>query len=786
MVEDANGSMFRHGIFSSYSGAEITPVIDMPGRIDNPIVIGEIHTISYSTHSEIVPVRLLSSRRVAGFSRGPRTVAGTLIFTVFEQDVVRKLAPEYMNGILIDEMPPFNINVVCKNDSGAMSRYAILGVRLVDSGMVMSVDNIITENTISYIAEDMIPLHIVQDGAAYAGGVFRCDDAEGAKADLVAGGDDSSIVLPGVAMVPDVEWDKIDCAGFLLRVDVLKRILPETPGGEADSALESASPIPVTVYKAQLAAQVVRHLPIELQHGEQLLAAMTDNVGVVRCEIPSTYADGSVLHVVIAVQWYDGWHIKPAELTLGECTRATVILPPVLFPGFGGGKSGGGGAVGRFEWPGGTATGSPYVAYGWMKDIDGASKLMALADMTKMLGFMPLLAGFQYAVNVRGRCYYTEPGQADDLSCVPVNGLALRARLNLFMSYDTKTPYLVGYSVPISDDGTVSAEMQAVGFLRHAELEYLPEDYVPSSADVLPLGYYYGAFHAKRQMELREIVGTRDRPGALDLGNLVFDGVTVRQRDNKIFLTGMAFSDAGGCPVGARVAVQLRWGEAKGDKCYSAAEISDVGVWQLSFTLPVDASAVQRMYIEYIAPSGFAAREPYQVDGVGIIPGGTAANRPFNVMGLLGRSHKDPQLVFYRRWPDEYPNGMPSSEECSAPATVRISGHVAQRHSEIPVANAVVCVSFMAMTKGGVMQPFSRYAVTDSQTGRFELQIPANKQLLKISVHAVGTVPFIEEWPYLEGDPAKYAPEYAVAAEQRRLRVEQLKSGSYDVDLDSI
>lgn len=144
------------GYFSSYSGAQILPVIRVPG--EGPVAIGEIQAISYSTHSEVRPVRALGSRRVRGFSRGPRTVAGTLIFTVFDRDIVRKLAPKTAPGILFDEMPPFDVTVVATSETGQKSRLAILGIRVVDEGRVMAIDDLLTEHTVSYIAEDIIPL----------------------------------------------------------------------------------------------------------------------------------------------------------------------------------------------------------------------------------------------------------------------------------------------------------------------------------------------------------------------------------------------------------------------------------------------------------------------------------------------------------------------------------------------------------------------------------------------------------------------------------------------------
>jgi len=90
----------------------------------------------------------------------------------------------------------------------------------------------------------------------------------------------------------------------------------------------------------------------------------------------------------------------------------------------------------------------------------------------------------------------------------------------------------------------------------------------------------------------------------------------------------------------------------------------------------------------------------------------------------------------------------------------------------------------MAAAPGSnVPKSFTRYAVADPETGRFQLMIPPNKQLLRLSAHADGFSPFVEEWAYLEGDPKAYTSEQAEMAEGRRRQLAVLRNGTYDIHL---
>ncbi len=58
----------------------------------------------------------------------------------------------------IDQLPPFDISLLFSNESGYASYQRILGVEFVTSGDVVSIQDMMTEQTISYLASDFTPL----------------------------------------------------------------------------------------------------------------------------------------------------------------------------------------------------------------------------------------------------------------------------------------------------------------------------------------------------------------------------------------------------------------------------------------------------------------------------------------------------------------------------------------------------------------------------------------------------------------------------------------------------
>ena len=149
--------------YTSFSGADIVAVITPEGG--SPLVLGELQTISYSVYRPAAPVFALGRVTAKGVVRGARTVAGSLIFTVFDRHVLYEVmnAHNKKHGYNInnsDEIPPFDITVNFFNEYGQSSQLVIKGVHLMSEGQTMSIEDMITESTMEYIAIDvdtMIP-----------------------------------------------------------------------------------------------------------------------------------------------------------------------------------------------------------------------------------------------------------------------------------------------------------------------------------------------------------------------------------------------------------------------------------------------------------------------------------------------------------------------------------------------------------------------------------------------------------------------------------------------------
>lgn len=168
-----NNQKYTH-INTSYSGADIVATITPLGG--KPMVFAEIQTISYSIYRPIMPVTALGRINPKGIVRGPRTIAGSLIFTVFDRHALKEILNHYSmdpSGLgpaynfttddiqdirkyaKTDEMPPFDINITFMNEYGNSSTLNLYGIYILTEGQTMSIEDMITENTMQYIAMDI-------------------------------------------------------------------------------------------------------------------------------------------------------------------------------------------------------------------------------------------------------------------------------------------------------------------------------------------------------------------------------------------------------------------------------------------------------------------------------------------------------------------------------------------------------------------------------------------------------------------------------------------------------
>jgi len=163
--------MAIHGFESPYekdvtfSGCDITPVIYGVDASQTPklYAVGDIATLTYSIHQEKGAVRTLGRKPPKGYTRGPETVAGTLIFNILNRQALWELASSrrnYSTGrtMTLNRMPPFDIILFFRNEAGKEGRLGIFGVQIADEGQSHSIEDTYVENTTQYVAMHVEPL----------------------------------------------------------------------------------------------------------------------------------------------------------------------------------------------------------------------------------------------------------------------------------------------------------------------------------------------------------------------------------------------------------------------------------------------------------------------------------------------------------------------------------------------------------------------------------------------------------------------------------------------------
>lgn len=138
-------------------------------------VLAELQTISWSTHRDVVSVRTLGSVYPRAETLGPRTIAGSMIFTMFHEHVLHEILDlnlgvyntgtsdhdPYLNTTnLPDQLPPLDMSIVCANEYGAVSYMGLYGVKFVQEGGTFSIQDIFSESVVQYKARDIDPLRI--------------------------------------------------------------------------------------------------------------------------------------------------------------------------------------------------------------------------------------------------------------------------------------------------------------------------------------------------------------------------------------------------------------------------------------------------------------------------------------------------------------------------------------------------------------------------------------------------------------------------------------------------
>ena len=203
-------SEFTRG-YNSFSGVDIKAVFGTKS-------IGILQGISYSISREKAPIYTMGSADPRAFARGKRGIAGSLVFIQFDSEPlieemsnlkflsdIDDLRPQYTAGVdkpltnpsvatpavagagsintagaaaaaqetdlgttvftdqqvatpwYPDQIPPFDVVLAAANEYGAIASMQILGVELLNSGYGVSIDDIVSEHSYTYIAHGVLP-----------------------------------------------------------------------------------------------------------------------------------------------------------------------------------------------------------------------------------------------------------------------------------------------------------------------------------------------------------------------------------------------------------------------------------------------------------------------------------------------------------------------------------------------------------------------------------------------------------------------------------------------------
>lgn len=155
---------------NSYSGSDLRIIMDVydpTGSGDKRTKqLVEFSTISISIHRVKSPVRACGFINPRGFARGGRTIAGTIVLTQFTVDLMyRFLYTLHSNDlskdtlyVKPDQLPPFDLTLMFGDEYGNASYRRLLGIECMTDGSVYSINDMYSEQTISYMAADFTPL----------------------------------------------------------------------------------------------------------------------------------------------------------------------------------------------------------------------------------------------------------------------------------------------------------------------------------------------------------------------------------------------------------------------------------------------------------------------------------------------------------------------------------------------------------------------------------------------------------------------------------------------------
>lgn len=159
---------------------DINEIMSLPTTVP----LTEISNLSWSVYREKVPKRPLGSTYPKTFTRGPRTISGTMVLVNFNRNAFHYLANMKMKNTgvgdydryaettnLNDQLPPIDVSLIFANEYGSVSYMGIYGLEFFMEGGTFSVEDIFSEIQIQYYARDIDLMRPIDQRKVDAGGV---------------------------------------------------------------------------------------------------------------------------------------------------------------------------------------------------------------------------------------------------------------------------------------------------------------------------------------------------------------------------------------------------------------------------------------------------------------------------------------------------------------------------------------------------------------------------------------------------------------------------------------
>jgi hypothetical protein len=133
--------------------------------VKKPIIeLGSLYSITYSSFREKHAVRTLGRVSAKDYTRGQRTIAGSMNFAVFQSHELMDFLKDgqFKNDIVIlDQLPKFNLMLVMINEYGGASILHLFGVTISTESQQSSVEDLALMNNITFYAEDIMTIENV-------------------------------------------------------------------------------------------------------------------------------------------------------------------------------------------------------------------------------------------------------------------------------------------------------------------------------------------------------------------------------------------------------------------------------------------------------------------------------------------------------------------------------------------------------------------------------------------------------------------------------------------------